>query len=505
MIIENGDQNNSLTEGQRLLTSILESMPDGFVVLNRDWVYTYVNEQAERLLQVSRTDILSRNIWDCFPRLLGTTLSERLREAMEHGVITEIEEFYPPLNVWLDVRAAPIPDGLTIYFRDVTQRRVHEEALQASHQAVREAEARFRALTEYSSDLVTILAPNGTILYDSPSVAAILGLEPSDRLGKNISIFLHPDELPDLRSLWRNHRRDDLRSTRATHRLLHADGSWRWMESVGSLQMDNPGIRGIVLNTRDIGERKRMEEQFVQAAKLAALGELVAGVAHEINNPLSAISGHAQLLMLHPDDMVRQDGTVIQDMVQRMSRIIRSLRSFAKSAGDRDALQKPSDLNGVVHSALEVIGSRLRSHDVEIGLTLADNIPPIVINQGEIEQVIVNLLVNADQALRDVEASTRRVHITTSLQTLNECRDGRPPCCRLTVSDSGPGIPPEILPRIFEPFFTTKDVGEGTGLGLSISHSIVVSHGGALIARNRRSGIGATFTIELPVEAIAHK
>ncbi len=506
---EEGKQDSTMPAGEHSLNRMLESMPDGFVALNRTWAYTYVNAQAERLLGVSRADVLHRGIWDCFPALIGTSISERLHDAMENGIITETEEFYAPLGVWLEVRAAPISGGLSIYFRDVSQRRRQEDALQESHkalresgQALRQSEERYRALTEYCSDLVTILAPDGTILYDSPSVTNILGFGPDDRVGKNISDFLHPDEQAALYTIWENPQPNDPLSTRATHRFQHADGSWRWMESVGTLQIDNPAIQGIVINTRDISERKRLEEQFVQAGKLAALGELVAGVAHEINNPLSAISGHAQLLMLHSDPVVQQDGAVIQDMAQRMNRIVRSLRSFARKVGDGHAPRVPADMNQVVLSALEVIGSHLRSHDIEIIFSRADDIPPVVINEGEIEQVIINLLLNADQALEAVDPAQRRIHIVTSYQQTEQCRNTQQPCCFLDVTDSGAGIPLEIMTRIFEPFFTTKDVGEGTGLGLSIGHSIVVSHGGSLTAHNSRGRNGATFSIELPVETV---
>ena len=485
--------------------SMLESMLDGFVVMDRDWVYQYVNPQAERLLKSRREELYGRTVWECFPPLVDTEIGRRLREAMDGQVLTQTEEFFEPLGMWLEVRGAPSPNGLNVYFRDVTERRQQQVALLVAYDARRESETalrrseeRYRALTDHCSDLVTVLAPNGTILYDSPSVASLLGYRADERLGQSVLAHLHPDEVLSLRSLWRRQIRAQQGQVRATHRLRHADGSWRWAESVGSLQIDNPAVEGIVINTRDITERREMEEQLIQAGKLAALGGLVSGVAHEINNPLSAISGHAQLLQLHGDPEVRKDGAVIQEMVHRMSRLIRSLRTFAPAARGTEE-RREADLNAVVHSALDVVRGRLNAHGIRLTLTLAESLPPVPINESEIEQVIVNLLVNAEQAVRNSPPDSRRVHLSTAFRPSAHGAKTSRPICRLTVTDSGGGIAPEILPRIFEPFFTTKEVGEGTGLGLSICHNIVRSHGGTLTARTSRSGNGAICAVDLPV------
>ena len=369
--------------------------------------------------------------------------------------------------------------------------------LRASENALRESEERLRALIEKSSDVITVLAPDATILYESPSATAILGYLPSELIGTNALTPIHADDRPKVEEAINSLVKGGEFPDPLTYRYLHKDGSWRWLESKGNNQIHNPSIAGIVANSRDVTERRRLEQQVIHTAKLAALGELVAGVAHEINNPLAAISGYAQLLLKNPDSVVREDAGVIITMVQRANRIVRSLRSYASPTGGDQ--RSPGSLNDVIRSALTVVGSRLRQSDVVVEEKLLPDLPGIPMNAGEIEQVIVNLLSNAEQSLRERDPDWRFIRIETSLQrVVMGDRDQPYDCCVLRIQDSGGGIVADALPRIFDPFFTTKDQGEGTGLGLYISHGIVTAHGGAITVESEE-GIGTTFMITLPL------
>ena len=222
--------------------------------------------------------------------------------------------------------------------------------------------------------------------------------------------------------------------------------------------------------------------------RLAALGELVAGVAHEINNPLAVIGGLAQLLERHDDPGVRDDARSIRRMTERATRIVRSLLTFAREHGT--ANRKRATLRPLLEETVELLAHRLRTAHIEVTMDLRDDDAPLWINVTQIQQILINLLTNAEHALREQPKDQRTIRLST-------CRDGD--WAVLKIQDSGKGIPPDVLPRIFDPFFTTKDIGEGTGMGLSICHGIAEAHRGTLCAKSVL-GVGATFQLRLPIE-----
>jgi len=278
---------------------------------------------------------------------------------------------------------------------------------------------------------------------------------------------------------------------------------------------------------RDQTERQRMQEMLAQSDKLASIGLLSAGVAHEINNPLAYVAnnlavlerdikGVLQLVALYEsahdalktsaantleqlramsDDFdwpyVRENlGRMItrtREGVQRVANIVQSLRNLARTSPPKMETARVSDM---VESAIEVLRGRLRHHNIELTVEHGD-LPPIVCVPSQISQVILNLLINATQAIETSRHSQRGAIRFTSK------REGE--MAILTVTDNGSGIAPESLPRLFDPFFTTKPVGEGTGLGLSISHGIISGHGGRIDVESRPDA-GTTFRVILPLK-----
>lgn len=239
-------------------------------------------------------------------------------------------------------------------------------------------------------------------------------------------------------------------------------------------------------NTQKLEDNDRLQRQLQRNEKLAALGELVAGVAHEINNPLAVIGGLAQLLERHSDEKVKEDARSIRRMTDRATRIVRSLLTFAREHGAEN--RKRATLRPLIEETMELLAHRLRTSQIEISVIFDDNHAPLWINVTQIQQIVLNLITNAEHALREVPYKT--IRITTT-------REGN--YALLKIQDSGSGILPEVLPRIFDPFFTTKDVGEGTGMGLSICHGIVESHQGKLCVESE-PGEGATFLLRLPID-----
>ncbi len=279
-------------------------------------------------------------------------------------------------------------------------------------------------------------------------------------------------------------------------------------EAVASLMRDSSGNpTGIIAIIRDISERKKAEEaireaheqlrqaheqlqasqeQLIQSAKLAAVGELVSGVAHEVNNPLMAIAGYAEILLKKVDD--RETLKRLQrlyDETVRATTIVRNLLSFARK---QEAEMVPVSINEVVDSVIQLRGYEMSLEDIEIETGFNENLPLIMADFQQLQQVFLNLLINAEQAIRATGEGGKVVFRTKQTGDKIQVR----------VVDTGPGIPVELQSRIFEPFFTTKRIGEGTGLGLSICYGIIESHHGHIEIESH-PGKGTTFSITLPI------
>ncbi|MEW5928765.1 MAG: ATP-binding protein [Gemmatimonadota bacterium] len=230
------------------------------------------------------------------------------------------------------------------------------------------------------------------------------------------------------------------------------------------------------------------EGRLRRAERLASLGTLLGGVAHELNNPLAAIKSFAQLLLMDerpPEDQEALE--VIEREAARAAKIVADLRLVARQTERSGGAREPVQLNDVVRGVLEIRGYTLQTHNVELRADLARDLPPVYADRGDMEQVVLNLVLNAEHSLAD-HPGERRLIVRTRPSALG---------VSLQVVDSGPGIPGEHLERIFDPFWTTKEPGQGTGLGLSLVHGIVVEHGGE-IRVDSEPGRGAAFAVDLP-------
>jgi signal transduction histidine kinase len=273
-------------------------------------------------------------------------------------------------------------------------------------------------------------------------------------------------------------------------------------QNLGSVELNelHQGLAGMITNLRaaqdavaaQMAEERRVREekeslqrQLIRQERLAAIGVLVSGVAHELNNPLQAILGFSELLQLQDDlpESVRHDLGLIRRESTRASGIIRNLQRFGRQTTE----PSPVKLTDVVASVLELRQRKIEAQ--EIRLDIEDQSEAVVSAVfTELQQVVLNFLINAEQAVAPLEPSRRRILIRTT--------DGRN-SARLEVEDDGPGVPPGDEPKLFQPFFTTKPVGEGTGLGLSVSYGIIASHNGDIGYRPSSRG-GAIFYFELP-------
>jgi signal transduction histidine kinase len=279
-------------------------------------------------------------------------------------------------------------------------------------------------------------------------------------------------------------------------RLRRADNTPVWVELTA--RADPPtgdGVLRVEALVRDVSERKKLDDQtrdlyhqLLQAEKMAALGQTISGVAHELNNPLATILSWAERLSQRPklEEPVRRGIETILSESERAARIVRNLLTFARK---RQTTRAMFDVNQVVRETLALRAYEQRVTNVAVIDALAAGLPQVFADGHQIQQVLLNLVINAEQAM--LSAHGRGVLVVRSWHNIQE------ECVILEINDDGPGVPEELQPKIFDPFFTTKEVGKGTGLGLTVAYAIVQEHGGRIRLESRPSG--ASFYVELPV------
>lgn len=342
-----------------------------------------------------------------------------------------------------------------------------------------EWEIAFNALTEG----LAVVGPTGDILRANRALAALADLPEREIVGRNFGqmLFGATDAIAGLiEAAYRGERPAPLViRPEQSHRVLRL--------TAAPLAGAERGT--VVVLIEDVTEQRILEAQLIQSDKMASIGQLVSGVAHELNNPLTSIAGLAELLLErapHPE-LPREHLRVIHDQAERAGRIVRNLLTFARKGVPE---QTAVDLNDVVVRTSLLIVYELQLHGIDLDSELSDEVPVILGDRYELQQVLLNLVTNAVQAVSGLEpGKPRRITLSTS-------RVGG--VAVLRVRDTGPGVPKDVVPYLFTPFFTTKAPGEGTGLGLSLSYGLIKAHGGVLEYEAPAQG-GAEFRVTLPL------
>lgn len=383
-------------------------------------------------------------------------------------------------------------------FQDITERKRVEDAL-------RESETRFRFLVDYTYDLIWTLTSDGVLTYASPSWKTRLGHEPSYVIGKGFQQLMHPDDVPGCEAYMSKVLIERKPLPSPQYRVKHANGTWRWHEAAMTPVYDEKGsFIYLVGVSRDITERMRAEQereqlqaQLTQAQKMEAVGRLAGGVAHDFNNMLGIIIGHADLLLeqTDPDKPIHADLSEIREAGARSADLTRQLLAFARK---QTVAPRVIDLNETVEGILKML-HRLIGEDIEMEWIPCGEMRPVKIDPGQVDQILANLCVNA----RDAIAGVGRMTIESGTAVIDEafCRDhaGFLPgeYAVLAVSDNGCGMDSETISHLFEPFFTTKELGKGTGLGLATVYGVVKQNNGFINVCSE-PGQGTTFRIYLP-------
>lgn len=380
---------------------------------------------------------------------------------------------------------------------DITERR-------KAHLALMENERRFRSLVETITDWIWEVDENSVYVYASPKIRDILGLEPEDIIGKTPFDLMHPQDGQRLAEMFGQCREQRKPFIAVENVNIHKNGSLVTIESSGVPVFDDDGaFRGYRGIDRDVTDRKKLEEKYLQAQKMEAVGQLAGGIAHDFNNILTAIIGFQHLLMdLIDGEKTRHYASQVLLLAEKASTLTRDLLTISR----KQAIQpRQTDVNEAI-SRIGKILKRLIGEDIELRFGLNEEPLPVLAVVGHLEQVLMNLATNARDAMPDgglLTITTEIVHIDRSFVLLHRHGEaGR--YALISFSDSGAGMDEATRLRVFEPFFTTKDVGKGTGLGLSTVYGIVHQHGGFITVYSE-PGEGTTFRIYLPLNGAGER
>jgi two-component system, LuxR family, sensor kinase FixL len=369
-------------------------------------------------------------------------------------------------------------------------------ARQEVEESLRKSEELYRLLAEYSTDMITKHNREGVFIYVSPASHELVGYSPEELQGKNPYDFIHPDDIALMREL-HNKVLTQPGINDATYRMRRRDGSYTWLETTTKMIHDpeTKEFQNIICVTRDVAKRREAEtraallqQQLAHAARVSTLGELSSGLAHELNQPLTAVGNYLETcrnLLIGARAVPEEALAALAEAgaeAQRAGRVIHSLRNMVRPSPTDQVL---ANLNDLVGEVMELCAALFRMREVTLELALKQDLPLVLIDPVQIQQAVLNLVRNA---LDSMATSDKKRVLTVETARL----DGR---VQLTVLDTGVGCPPDEIPGLFEPFHTTKPTG--LGLGLFICRRIIEAHGGTVSGRTLPAG-GMAFSFTLP-------
>ena len=499
-IAEHERAEDALRESEARLKAIIDNSPVELNLKDTDGRYIFVNPQFEKLYGVPPEEAVGKTAYDFFPKETADRVYALDQEVIEKRAVIEQEKDLPLADGVRTVLTIKFPvfdsAGQVVAVgetsTDITGRKRAEQTL-------RESEQRFKDFAETASDWLWEMGPDLRFTYFSGRFKEILRVDPESYIGKKRREVADPHEDPEK---WEKHL-DDLKNHRPfrnfEYKIRRPDGTSVDIEISGSPIISEGsefcGYRGV---GRDISERKRRQVQLIQTSKMATLGEMATGVAHELNQPLNVIRMAADNTIERIEEGDFDAGyllgklTRISAQTERAATIIDHMRIFGRTSDEKPG---PIDPREVILNALGLMGEQLRLWEIEVETVLPEHCRNVSGHAVQLEQVLLNLIGNARDA---IEANSTSPGSPRKIGLMVE-QTGPEDTVKLIVEDSGGGIPDKIIKRVFEPFFTTKEAGKGTGLGLSISYGIVSDMGGVIEAAN--AGDGARITITLPVAA----
>lgn len=576
-MLQTSPSNNQLVQAQ-LLQPFLSHVPIAIAMLDCNMQYLFTSQQwltdcgleGVNLTEKSYLDTVSHSSGE-WQLLYQRCLTEKIELSRE-----EFTQIRATATGWLKWQITPWQDasgavaGLVVLRADITeQKRAETKAgicetnnLEIVEAALAESEAKFRRIVESANDLIYMIGLDGGFTYLSPQFKEMWGYELADFQGKSFAEIVHPDDMASVINSAQHVMKTGKRDSGLEFRTQRSDGSWCWIVCNSSPIIDATGnVIGLQGIARDVSDRKIVEDalrrseveirqkaedlertvqelrrtqaQLVQSEKMSSLGQLVAGVAHEINNPVNFIYGNISHADDYIQDLLRLVGLyqthystpipeiqaeieaidldfLVEDLIKllasmkigadRIRQIVLSLRTFSRMD---EADLKAVDIHEGLDSTLMILEHRLKEKagypPIQIVKHYA-NLPPVECYAGQLNQVFMNLLVNALDALeeRDNQRTAEQAkQMPSQIQIQTVVNDKN---IQIHIADNGHGIPEALQRRLFDPFFTTKPIGKGTGMGLSISYQIITERHGGSLQCHSISGAGAEFIISIPIK-----
>jgi two-component system NtrC family sensor kinase len=476
----------ALRESQEQYAALVSNVADGVFRFKQGKI-TWCNDKLAKMRGCPKEELIGADIDKLVPsdvripdlyRTIGAGLKKQghfqgiMRTKKKDGSVVDLE-----------YSASPIPGTAPIELvgivRDITERKRAEEELKI-------AEAKYRGLVETAGAAVATINPKGEFIFVNEAGCKMTGYSREEIIGRPFTDLLHPDDRGIVQELFLKSL-EGSRTPVLEFRIAHKDGHVVWCFSIPTTITYEGKIIGFSAIMQDITERRVMQEQLLLTGRLAAVGELSAGVAHELNNPLAAIQMYSEFLSKRNDldEVTKKDLRAIYEQAVRASKITSDLLSFARKHKPERTL---ISINGALEKTLELRAHQMKVNNIELLVQLQPDLPTTNADFYQMQQVFMNIVVNAEQAMLEAHGGGKLI----------VCTQRSDDFLRVTFTDNGAGMSEETLKRIFDPFFTTKNVGKGTGLGLSICYGIVQAHKGRIYAESKL-GKGTTFVVEIPI------
>jgi len=495
---------NQIRGSEEKYRNLVNAADDAILVIDADSrLILEANHKAAEIIGMAEKELVGKPESQIYPIKAGETRPQVLTAGIEGPLrnkelnLLRTDGTLVPVEVSASAADMRGKRAIIAIFRDIRDRLKAAEILRLS-------EERFGYLIQNLSDVITVVAVDGTMMYHSPSIARVAGYQPSELLAKSIFDMVHPEDQPALRAALERATLNIGSVAPPEYRFCRKDGTWVWLESVLNNLLNDAAVGGIVITSRDVTGRRGLEDQVRQSQKMEAVGRLAGGIAHDFNNLLMVIRGYSEIVLeeVSANPGVRKNVETIVRTTESAASLTRQLLSFSRK---HVFTPQVLDLNVLVNRMSEMLLGVLRD-EMEFLIKLDADAGCVSADPGQIEQVIMNLVVNA----RDAMPSGGKLTLETARIASDTARARRSPALprgdyvMLAVTDTGIGMDRDTQNRIFEPFFTTKSKDEGTGLGLSVVYNIVRASGGQ-VRVNSEPGRGSTLQVFFPRVAVRAK